>query len=187
MLRERMMGPANRTEGGNQPPAGQNRQQVLVEIAVPKNQSRSFAFAMAARFSLPSFELDTSFTPVSVSPHPDHAPTLDLTDQQVVLVRGTISADQIETLRAQPGVLAVHPDVPIAPFRPVLVKATEGLDLVPTEAFGDCAIPPCDCSPTIAKGTIGDVAAYLGVDRIWAGGFRGEGMAIGIVDGGITT
>ena len=49
-----------------------------------------------------------------------------------------------------------------------------------------CPIPPCDCAPGTPKGTIADVANYLGVNQIWSAGKRGEGIVVGVVDGGIT-
>ena len=36
-----------------------------------------------------------------------------------------------------------------------------------------CPIGTCDCSPGTPKGTIGDVANYLGVNQIWAAGAMG--------------
>ncbi|HEU0056452.1 MAG TPA: S8 family serine peptidase, partial [Gaiella sp.] len=52
--------------------------------------------------------------------------------------------------------------------------------------YQTCPIPPCDCSPGTPKGTMADVANYLGVSQVWAAGFRGTGMVVGVVDGGIT-
>jgi hypothetical protein len=67
------------------------------------------------------------------------------------------------------------------------VTAVEvGSVVTPAEGLGTCAIAPCDCQPTVAKGNIAAVANYLGVDQIWADGYRGTGIVVGIVDGGIT-
>lgn len=52
--------------------------------------------------------------------------------------------------------------------------------------FGRCGVPPCDCNSDESNGTLQDVAEYLGVDQIWDEGFTGEGIVVGIVDGGIT-
>jgi subtilisin family serine protease len=84
------------------------------------------------------------------------------------VVRGTVdSEDAIAELRAQPGVLRVWHDTSIFPFMP-------------------CPITPCDCDPLTPKGTIADVATYIGVDQVWASGYRGAGIVVGVVDGGIT-
>lgn len=45
--------------------------------------------------------------------------------------------------------------------------------------------PPTDCAPTVAKGTIGDVARFLNCHRLWAKGTRGAGVAVGVVDTGV--
>jgi hypothetical protein len=58
--------------------------------------------------------------------------------------------------------------------------------VLPVQGFATCPIGTCDCSPGTPKGTIAEVAAYLGADQIWAEGFRGTGIVVGVVDGGIT-
>jgi hypothetical protein len=47
-----------------------------------------------------------------------------------------------------------------------------------------CPIGVCDCDPHTAKGTMADVATYLGASDVWAAGFRGTGIVVGVVDGG---
>ncbi|MFC7079711.1 S8 family serine peptidase [Halorussus caseinilyticus] len=54
------------------------------------------------------------------------------------------------------------------------------------QALGVCPIPPCDCSPSEAKGTLDEVAEYVGAKRLWDAGYEGEEMVVGVVDGGIT-
>lgn len=50
-------------------------------------------------------------------------------------------------------------------------------------ATSPCA--PTDCQPSVAKGTISDVARYLNCHRLWAKGIRGQGVAVGVVDTGV--
>jgi len=96
-------------------------------------------------------------------------------------------------IRAHPNVERVDLDFTVAAFAVAEVETTleTGVELPealvqPVRGFAACPIGTCDCSPGSAKGTIGDVASYLGVDQIWRAGFRGDGIVVGIVDGGIT-
>jgi serine protease AprX len=162
------------------------QQRVLVELRAPKSQGLAFAFRLADNFSTASFRLDSTFDPVVVPARRDQLPLLDVTNEEVVILRGTIDENKIEELRAQPNIIAVYPDVQVAPFgHHVTVKASQDLSLIPAASFSTCPIEPCDCQPEIAKGTIADVASYLGADQIWGAGYRGEGMVVGLVDGGI--
>ncbi|BFM04883.1 S8 family peptidase [Halioxenophilus aromaticivorans] len=52
-------------------------------------------------------------------------------------------------------------------------------------AFSGSPCEPTDCAPTVAKGTIADVARYLNCHRLWDKGIRGQGVAVGIVDTGV--
>jgi serine protease AprX len=56
---------------------------------------------------------------------------------------------------------------------------------VRSESTIDCPIPPCDCCPAEPRGSLSDVATYLGVNRIWMDGIDGRGVVVGIVDGGL--
>ncbi len=69
-----------------------------------------------------------------------------------------------------------------------VTKPIQDKGAVVTEAFSLETASPCsptDCAPTVAKGTITDVANYLYCHRLWAKGIRGDGVAIGIVDTGV--
>ncbi|HBB35258.1 MAG TPA: hypothetical protein DDZ80_17830 [Cyanobacteria bacterium UBA8803] len=161
-----------------------NLQFVLVEMRLPKSQGMA-ALQLAQNNTPDSFHLDTSYEAIPMSPSQEMAAQLAV-DEEVVIVRGQIEENQIPELEAQPNVIKVYPDTPIAPFTSLLMQK-EGLTSVSsTPAFGTCPIGTCDCTPGTAKGTITDVAVYLGVDRIWADGYRGEGIVVGVVDGGIT-
>ena len=173
---------------------------VLVEMRIPKGSESAQALQFAAEADVPGFRIDSGYAPVSVAA--GDTPGLEaLTDVDVVIVRGTVEPGQREQLEAQPNVIKVWDDTPIAPFAGVMTKARpkeapaeeataeeatgEG-NVVPMEGFAACPIGTCDCSPGTAKGAIADVAAYLGADQIWSAGIRGTGIVVGIVDGGIT-
>src|SRR5262249_47991909 len=93
--------------------------------------------------------------------------------------RGTIHPDRIEHLKSHSDVMRVWRDTKIAPFpaRAAARAHAPAREPVPQ---------PCDCSDgKPANGTLADVVKALGVNKIWAAGHRGEGIVIGIVDGGI--
>ena len=168
-------------------PAGmmQKETEVLVEMRIPGALSAAAALQMVSEIEVHTFQLDTNYTPVSVSSKPEDKEQLEAANEEVVIVRGTIEESKIPELESQPNVIKVWKDTRIAPFikdtpyEQPLVKAI-------SPASGTCPIPPCDCSPGTPKGTIADVAHYLGADQIWATGIKGDGIVVGIVDGGIT-
>jgi serine protease AprX len=163
-----------------------NTQNVLVEMRVPKNQGLLGASQMLAGMNIASFQLDRSYEPVSVTPNSEQAANLLASNEETVIVRGVVAENKIQELEAQPNVIKVYKDTRIAPFNPVLLEKTE-LDLIaPTDSSAGCPIGTCDCSAIIPKGTIADVATYFGVDKIWAAGYKGQGIVVGVVDGGIT-
>jgi subtilisin family serine protease len=106
--------------------------------------------------------------------------------EQTVIVRGAIEASKMSELEAQANVVRVWRDTRIAPFGNLLREEEQTAFVVPLEGFGTCPIGTCDCSPGTPKGTITDVANYLGVNQIWTAGHRGDGIVVGVVDGGIT-
>jgi hypothetical protein len=107
------------------------------------------------------------------------------TANQTYVMRATVADESaIEAVRALPEVVNVWKDTVIAPF-PADAPAPFTFDASPA-AGTPCPIPPCDCTPAVPKGTMADVANYLGVSQIWAAGYRGSGIVVGVVDGGIT-
>lgn len=169
--RETTMPKSNMSTGEMGSKGGLKR--VLVEMRVSKSQGTMYASNLAAELNV-SFQLDTDYAPVPISPSPNLTENLTATKEDVVIVRGTIEANKIQELKAQPNVVDVWSDPEIQYFK----KNDD-------EAFGTCPIPPCDCNSSIAKGTIQDVAQYLGVNQIWESGYKGEGIVIGMVDDGV--
>jgi serine protease AprX len=170
----------------NRPATPGELQPVLVEMRIPKNQSAIAALQAVGSMGVSGFQLDTGYEAVPMTPPQAMAALLADSDEEVVVVRGMIDASQIPALEAQANVIKVYPDSPIAPFTSTLVKESETAFVSPLAAFGTCPIGSCDCSSGTAKGTIAEVATYLGVDQIWNAGFKGEGIVVGVVDGGIT-
>ncbi len=120
-----------------------------------------------------SFALDERFEPLQTRRPVHHFAVfgLDVHEEESVILRGEIDEGEEEALHADPDVVAVWTDAPIAPF--------------PAPGAG---FPPCadvDCDPETPKGTIQDVIVYLGCDRIWEESGRGEGIVIGICDTGV--
>ncbi|HEX6290718.1 MAG TPA: S8 family serine peptidase, partial [Herpetosiphonaceae bacterium] len=178
--------PGGGMEHGESGESGDQLEQVLVEIRMPRTQAASEAYSMAASFSVPGFQVDTSFPPIpsSTSLGAESASALE---EEVVVVRGMIDPRRIPELEAQPNVVGVYKDTPIAPFTTTGVIELESSLVQPVQAaMATCPIGTCDCTPGTAKGVIEDVAHYLGVDQIWAAGYHGEGIVVGVVDGGIT-
>lgn len=166
---------------------------VLVEMRVPQGQDAAQNFQMASSFDVPGFQLDTTYDPMPINPETSEAAAeFAAANEEVVIVRGIIEDEsKIPEIEAQSNVVKVWRDTKIEPFDNDILQEEEiveerVVELVPSGAFAPCPIPPCDCAPRTAKGTIADVAQYLKVDQIWAKGHKGQGIVIGIVDGGIT-
>jgi serine protease AprX len=179
--------------GGEMPtgemPTGEakgGRESVLVEVRIPAAQAASYALQLAAGLNVHSFQLDSSYEPIPITPSPDQAAQLAAAGEQTVIVRGTIETSKIPEIEAQANVVKVWRDTRIAPFGTLLQEEKRTAYVLPLEGFGTCPIGTCDCSPGTPKGTIADVANYLGVDQIWAAGRRGDGIVVGVVDGGNT-
>lgn len=156
---------------------------VIVEVRQPAHHPPAEAMLKASLLPrrAASFLLDERFEPL-----PAHRPvhqyallSMSVGEEKSVLVRGEVEPEEEEALRSDPDVVAVWTDAPIAPF-----PGGEGAaSLSLASAFSPCETS--DCDPGTPKGTLADVVAYLGCDRIWEEGFRGEGIVIGICDTGV--
>jgi subtilisin family serine protease len=182
------------TPGGVQPQqmngseTSSGLQSILVELKVPKNQGMA-AMQLVQERTIGSFQMDTNYEPIPMNPSQEMAVQF-AENEEIVVVRGQIEASRIPELEAQPDVIKVYRDTPLAPFistLPEQLPEQRSTNVVlPTAAAATCPIGTCDCASGTAKGTIADVATYLKVDQIWAAGYRGEGIVVGVVDGGIT-
>ncbi len=142
---------------------------VLVEMVSTPGASAMVASAALREETVGGLELDEEFQPVPLGGGTlEAAVGLGVAGTPTYVVRAKVDDEAaMAELRKRPDVVEVWEDTPIAPYQ-------------------TCPIPPCDCSPGTPKGTMADVANYLGVSQVWAAGFRGTGMVVGVVDGGIT-
>jgi serine protease AprX len=164
-------------------------QRVLIELRVPAARGAASVLEVAAGLGIPGFQLDQSYEPVPVSPPSGpsgEARGASAPEGETVIVRGTVDPSKIAEIEAQDNVVKVWKDGPIAPFGTTLVEEEEVSFVFPMEGFAACPIGTCDCSPGTPKGNMTDVANYLGVNQIWNAGRKGEGIVVGVVDGGIT-
>lgn len=144
-------------------------QSVLIEMRVPQAESMLGAAVQAGTLaSTMGFVIDPDFSPVPV--RPSNTQRMEMVaageDNEHIVVKASLTDAQRKEAMASPNVVEIWSDPIIEPIA--------------------CPIAPCDCSPGTPRGTMADVANYLGVNQIWSAGKRGEGIVVGVVDGGIT-
>lgn len=162
---------------------------VLVELRHSPGKLSSFAMTEGMALGRAGFEIDSSFRTVVMRSDTGKADFQKMgaspSRPETFVIRGTVAhANDIQRLKADPNVVAIWIDTPIAPF----AGPDPAVQLKPMSRpiRHSCPAPPCDCDHTIPKGSMADVAKYLSATELWAMGYRGQGMVIGIVDGGIT-
>ncbi|MDP9316157.1 MAG: S8 family serine peptidase [Chloroflexota bacterium] len=156
-------------------------ERVLIELQVPRLRSMSLAQLINDELQLPGFTQDPAFAPVPSTPPRRFAASFDNTNDEVVLLAGTVATTERDQLEAHPNVLRVLRDTKLEPFV-VKDSALQRRPDPPTRS----TTRRFDCSPGAAKGSLADVARYLRVDALWHAGFQGEQIVVGVVDGGIT-
>jgi serine protease AprX len=162
------------------------RKRVMVEMRMPRALDRRAQVSFASReLRVPAFDVDPDYPPVAMAPPEQLARQLAASNEEIVVVRGSIDDAQEEALRRDPRVIAVWIDARIEPFRTGVALAAPDLQLVAGAAADPC--PPCDCdaSPGGAKGDLAAAARFIGADRVWAAGYRGAGIVIGVCDTGV--
>lgn len=153
-----------------------SKKRVIIELRTKMGTGPVDSLKMASELKVEGLTIDKDYEPVPIEPAEEMVKTLESAGEEIVLIRGEIDEDMEDQLRTQPKVVNVWTDARIEPFGPVEISP------FPFESAGPCT--PYDCDPRTAKGDIGDVARYLGCDQIWAEGYRGEGIVIGICDTG---
>lgn len=149
--------------------SGGQSQSVLIEMRVPQAEATLGATMRAGTMAATmGFVIDPDFSPVPVKP--SNTQRMEMLaaseDNEHIVVKASLTDEQREAALANPNVVEIWSNPIIEPIA--------------------CPIPPCDCTPGTPRGTIADVANYLGVNQIWSAGKRGEGIVVGVVDGGIT-
>jgi subtilisin family serine protease len=139
---------------------------VLVEMRVPIELEGAAILRMASAKTktVPAFKIDKKFKAIPMASTTKGSAELKDTTK-IVVVSGTIDKNKIVELESQPNIVKVWSDGHI-------------------DFVSKCPFSHCDCIP-FAKGTIDDVANYLGAKQIWANKHKGENIVIGIVDSGI--
>ena len=156
---------------------------VLLEMRAAPGMSPILGMNSAPALAGGALTLDPEFVPVAMGGEAEAMAGLP----QTYILRGTVeSEDQLRALEADPQVLRVWKDTPIAPFVHPGEDNSAGPDMDANPAMGTCPIGSCDCTPRTPVGTIADVARYLGADQMWSRGYRGAGIVVGVLDGGIT-
>ncbi|MDM5223539.1 S8 family serine peptidase [Peribacillus sp. NJ11] len=151
---------------------------VLIEMRIPQKNKSTFAMSTAeSTLDSYGFSLDREFHPVNIKPKEGLVGAMSVAEEKAVIVRGEINRRGIEEIKSHPNVIDVYPDAMIAPF-PSGSSAGTVMDTSVIDGV-------FECNTQTAKGNVFDAAVYLGIDQIWRQGFRGKGIVIGIVDGGI--
>jgi serine protease AprX len=158
---------------------------LLLEMRADPGMAPSLGMNSAPELAGGALTLDPEFVPVAMGGDPE---AQGFSDQpQTYILRGTVETeDQLRALEEDPQVVRVWRDTPIAPFVHPGERNDAGPRLDDNPAMSTCPIGTCDCTPRTPVGSIADVARYLGADQIWARGYRGAGIVVGVLDGGIT-
>jgi serine protease AprX len=184
--------PRQKTKPGQEPQATTEptTTPVLITVRTTKDQSPAQILERVGAMDLAGLQVDDAYQPVLSRPA---SGTFLPETEELRVVRGFVPSDRVDEvlqqLRERPEVETAVRDVRIAPFgqdvaATVVPAAAAFLNLAAD--IGDCPIPPCDNDPGTPTGTLQDVVNHLGVNRIWDRGYRGEGIVIGMVDGGIS-
>lgn len=155
---------------------------VIIEIKASRGLSEAAILDSSSDLEKIGLNIDKSYKPIPVTPPEGGNKLINLDSEDVYCIRGEIDEKLIPELEKLPNVISVYLDTPIAPFNQPTTNR-EFLEL--SGVLGTCPIPPCDCEPGIPKGSLVEILGQIGVVDIWQQGFKGEGVVIGIVDGGI--
>jgi subtilisin family serine protease len=158
---------------------------VLVEMRVRAETAADVAHQLATRLKGVGFVVDPLSHPVPVKAMDHHAQMLAMSGDKVMIAHGHVPALRLAGLRRHRDVIHIWRDVEIGPFvlqrrraphpaAEAVAAAAHSPHIVYDSTYGDPA-----------NGSLDSVVKQLGVDQIWATGHRGEGIVIGIVDGGI--
>lgn len=158
---------------------------LLLEMRADQGMSPSLGMNALPELASGALTLDPEFVPVPMGGNPEAEGFAS--QPQTYILRGTVaSQDQVRALESDPLVLRVWLDTKIAPFMHPGEQNETAPEVDENPSMAACPIGSCDCSPQTPVGTMSDVARYLGADQIWSRGYRGTGIVVGVLDGGIT-
>jgi hypothetical protein len=132
-----------------------NTKKIIIELYARDEEDLNSDLAELSSSGL--VNLDRDFKPIKITKRRSDKRFLENPDTFVV--RGSAAEENIPAISRLPFVVNVWSDTVIEPFK-------------------------CGCNPS-RKGDLGDVATCIGAKQLWQKGFDGDGVTIGIVDGGI--
>ena len=163
---------------------------VTIRLRVPATVLGAQVFRFTEEWNhrlRPYLTFDSKYDPVPVSPPRAEREEFRESRTQLVVVRAwvdpqlLVDPELIGLVKEQPHFDNVARDVPLEPFEQ-RVRVAEELSFAPSGTA-----PHVECAGNDRGfGTAADVARGLGVTRIWAAGYTGRGLVVGVVDGGIT-
>jgi serine protease AprX len=177
------------------------RLRVMVEVTVERDAPRERVYQTAAQLASAGLDLDRDYGPVRLRPPEPERERLASAGRQLMLVRGTIDATRKPELEKHPAAYRVWIDTPLQPFtrsvRPAAARHTarrraeksrpksRPARARATAAAGAGFSGLVNCGGGMV-GTISTALTALGVTKIWKRGYRGGGVQVAVVDGGIT-
>jgi hypothetical protein len=144
------------------PQPSPNEVRVLVQTIYRRDASPKEVLEKARQ--LTPFTPDTSYDPVPIRPRRQDRDKYEPKGLTLWVVRGFIDPARIRELEGRTGdlpVLGVSRDSALEPLAP-------------------------ECASGGAVGSVTDARVALGVKKIWKKGYEGQGIVVGVVDGGIT-
>jgi serine protease AprX len=153
-----------------------HRVRVSVRLEVPAGPDYDIQSVLGSWSRDLQVQVDEEYRPVPVEAPRAERQRLLRENLQLVVVRAWVSAEHLGLLKAQPQVNHVTRAARVEPFSLLEPGLAETAALVRADC-GD-AVRPSDNAEAVAE--------HLGVTQIWRAGYTGQGMVIGVVDGGIT-
>ena len=158
-----------------------NRVPVTIRLRVPLSVRGADVFALIKTTWTDAVHVrfDPAYGAVEVRPPRAELDEFRKKEEHLLSVRAVVDPSQIKMLREQRYVDRVSRDVRLEPFERLGAFAQVAAAPAPTGRV-ECA------TADRADGTAAQVARDLGAPRLWAAGYTGYGIVVGIVDGGIT-